>query len=262
MRVPEFTDPDRRVLVSVDMESYSSRTNVLQHRAQSALKLIMEDATAEIGLNRIDWIIQQGGDGELGILPRGVSERVVVTRLAPAVDRLVRNHNQGLDSGAKVRLRIAVHQGLVHLEGANGFPGAAVVHISRLIDAPELKAILRRASGADVALIISDSLYQDVVRQYHDLRPEQFARIDAHLPEKNFQATAWVFVPGEDAAKLASATTEATIGTSGAGRATAAPVSAPTQSFSNITTHGAAAFGNHNTIDAGAFRNPTPDSGR
>src|SRR5437016_1714687 len=118
------------------MENYSRRDNVLQHRAQAALARILDEATTELGLHRVNWMIQQGGDGELAILPTGTSERLVVTGLAPIVDRLLRQHNRGLSSEARVRLRIAVHQGLVHLDGANGFPSEAVVHVCRLADAP------------------------------------------------------------------------------------------------------------------------------
>ena len=67
-----------------DMENYSKRNNVLQHRAQLAFRRIMDDATTDVGLDRVDWLIQQGGDGELAILPAGASERTVAAKLANA----------------------------------------------------------------------------------------------------------------------------------------------------------------------------------
>ena len=79
--MPEFADPDRRVLVSVDMESYSGRDNVLQYRAQLAFQKIMKEACERLGFDRVNWRIQQGGDGELAILPAGASERAVVAEL-------------------------------------------------------------------------------------------------------------------------------------------------------------------------------------
>jgi hypothetical protein len=238
MRVAEFQEPHRRVVVAVDMESYSKRNNILQHRAQLAFREIMTEATTEVGLDRVDWVIQQGGDGELAILPPQTSERTVVARLAPVADRLLRAHNQGLTAEGKVRLRIAVHQGLVHLDGANGFPSAAVVHVCRLVDSPQLKAALRDHPGADVALIVSDELYQDVVQQYRDPRPEQFAKVSAEIPEKNFRTTAWIYLPGESPAAQTTARPEST--------PPAPPVGG--QTFSGITTHGAAQFGNGNNM--------------
>ncbi|WP_328478325.1 hypothetical protein [Actinoplanes sp. NBC_00393] len=234
-------DPHRRVLVAADMESYSRRNNVLQHRAQLAFRRIMDDATTAVGLNRVDWQIQQGGDGELAVLPAGTSERTVAARLAPVADQLLREHNQGLATEAKVRLRLAVHQGLVHLDGANGFPSDAVVHVCRLVDSPQLKQALRTFTGANVALIVSDSLYREVIEHYGDLRPDQFAQVRAEIPDKGFSAAAWIYVPGENAA---GAPTQA--------HSSPAPTTSPevpvSQSFSGITTHGPTQFGNHNTM--------------
>ncbi len=244
--MPEFVDPDRRLLVTADMEGYSKRTNILQHRAQAAFQKIMDDATAELGLERVNWLIQQGGDGELAILPPGTSERLVVTRLVPVVDRLLRLHNEGLATEARVRLRIAIHQGLVHLDGRNGFPSEAVVHVCRLVDAPELKAALHRFTGAGVALIVSDSMYREVVRHYPDLRPEQFAEVSAELPDKEFSAKAWIYVPGENAAAVADAVAEAPGPAQKPGQPTAAGGLGHT--YRDITTNGSASFGDNNTI--------------
>jgi hypothetical protein len=233
--VPEIQDPHRRVLVAADMESYSKRNNVLQHRAQAAFRRVMADATTAVGLDRVDWLIQQGGDGELAILPPGASERTVAARLAPVADRLLRELNQGLAPEAKVRLRLAVHQGLVHLDGANGFPSEAIVHVCRLVDSPQLKRALRDFPAANVALIVSDPVFHEVIEHYRDLRPDQFAEVRAEIPDKGFSATAWIHVPGENAATATPRPADAPAPTAG-------------QLFSGITTHGPAQFGNHNTM--------------
>lgn len=244
----DFAEPDRRLLLSADIESYSRRSNPLQHRAQTAFRDIMDGTAAEIGLSRVNWIIQQTGDGEVAILPPGTSERQIVTRLVPVIDRRLREYNQGLTAEARVRLRVAIHQGLVHLDGANGFPSDAVVHLCRLVDSPQLKAALRRFPGADVALIVSDSMYREVVRHYPDLRPEQFAEVSAEIPDKDFSAPAWIYVPGENAAAEAEASPRPP--------ADPMPAQAPaaTQTFSGITAYGPSAFGNGNTIQHGGTR--------
>jgi hypothetical protein len=241
--VAGISHPERRVVVSVDMESYSKRNNMLQHRAQSTFKQIMEDATKETGLARTDWLTQQAGDGELGILPSGTRERTVLG-LVLVLDRMLREHNQGLAPEARVRLRVAVHQGLVHLDGANGFPGQPVVDVSRLVDSPQLKEVLRAFPGANVALIVSDSIYREVVEQYSDLRPEQFAQVTASIPEKGFSTPAWIYVPGENAAARSASVDESPAPTM--------QPSAPSgsQVFNGINAYGPSAFGNHNTVHA------------
>jgi hypothetical protein len=255
------------------MESYSQRDNLLQYRAQQAFQQVVRQAAEELGLDRINWIIQQGGDGELAILPPGTSETTVVTRLTPTVDRLLREHNRGLAPQARVRLRVALHEGLVHLDGANGYPGEAVVTVSRLVDAPPLKAALRALPGANVALIVSDRIYQDVVRHYHDLRPERFREVSVCLPDKGFETQAWIFVPDEDVTTMDGLDGYPTApGGRGTGDATptrksaAAPPPPPTagggQVFGTVTTHGPAAFGNHNLV-TGADHGPVvEDRGR
>ncbi|MGY3516479.1 hypothetical protein ACVMYR_09220 [Micromonospora sp. PTRAS2] len=245
----DIADPSRHVVLTVDVERYSGRDNVLQWRVQQALPRIMQQAQEELGLCPDGWLVQPSGDGQLAILPQGTSERTVVTRLAPTVDRLLREHNHGLAPEARIRLRIGVHEGLVHLDGGNGFPGEAVVTVCRLVDSPQLKAALRRFPDAQVALIVSDRLYQDVVRHYGDLRPEHFLRVTASLPEKSFDAVAWIHLPGENAA---TATAEQPIPAATPDQP--APATAPHQSsaggqtFQHITAHGPAAFGNGNVV--------------
>ncbi|QLQ40482.1 hypothetical protein [Micromonospora robiginosa] len=250
------------------MESYSGRDNVLQYRAQMAFQKIMKHACEELGFDRVNWLIQQGGDGELAILPPGTSERAVVTRLTPVVDRLLREYNRGLAPEARVRLRIGIHEGLVHLDGANGYPGDAVVTVCRLIDSPQLKAALRRFAGAAVALILSDRIHQDIVRHYQDLRPEHFQRVAVHLPEKNFEAVAWIYVPGENAADAAmndgveaprsrdnpEADSDGAVGRTSPGPP---PQSSGGQSFHHITSHGVNAFGNGNVISTSGLTDNT-----
>jgi hypothetical protein len=239
-------DPHRRVLVAADLESYSRRNNVLQHDAQAVFRQLMEEAAAAAGLNRVDWVIQQGGDGELAVLPPGTSERTVAARLAPIVDHLLRAHNQRLAPAARIRLRLAVHQGLVHLDGANGFPSEAAVHVCRLVDSPQLKTALRAFPAANVALIVSDSLYREVITHYRDLRPDQFAEVVAEIPEKDFTATAWIYVPGENAATATLATAKPAQATP---ETQARPDPVPGGNvFSGITTHGPAQFGDRNTM--------------
>ncbi|MFI8803518.1 hypothetical protein [Micromonospora chalcea] len=252
-------DPDRRLLVAVDMESYSGRDNVLQYRAQLAFQKVMKAACEELGFDRVKWLVQQGGDGELAILPSGTSERTVVTRLAPVLDRLLREHNRGLSREARIRLRLGVHEGLVHLDGANGYPGDAVVAVCRLVDSPRLKATLRQFPDAAVALIVSDRIYEDIVRHYQDLRPEQFRRVVTRLPEKNFEAIAWIYVPGENVAAVdapAGGSMHASCDGSGeddgrddlpSSTATAGPGSG-SQVFQNIRSRGVNAYGNGNVI--------------
>ena len=263
--VNRVSDPARRLLLNVDVEQYSRRDNTLQWDVQQSLSRVIQQARDELGLDPAGWLVQPSGDGQLVILPPGTSERTIVSRLAPALDRLLREHNHRLSPEARIRLRIGVHEGLVHLDGANGYPGEAVVTVCRLVDAPQLRTALRRFPGAQVALIVSDRLYQDVVRHYRDLRPEHFLRVRASLPEKGFDDVAWIHVPGEDATgheperPPTDRTGVPAEAEQDSDRAAPPPPSpAGGQVFRDITTYGPAAFGNGNMVTTyGAADEPT-----
>jgi hypothetical protein len=241
----EPVHPRRCVLVAVDMERYSPRDNLRQYRAQQLFREVMAEAVASIGLDRDRWTTQQSGDGELAILPSDTSELTVVADFVPALDRILREHNRSLLPEAKVRLRVAMHQGLVHLNGANGFPGEAVVEVCRLLDAEPLRQALRTFPQASVALIVSRSVFSDVVRHgYRGLRPERFAQV--RVAVKHLAADAWISVPDEDVNAVAwdqppaAAPARPAAAEPGPADTGTAPA---TYQISGVTTHGPAVFG-------------------
>jgi hypothetical protein len=154
--------PERRIVMAADMERYSRRGNLMQVEAQRAFQYILREAAEASGFDRTTWTKQPAGDGEVAILPVDAREPVVLARLVPEIDRLLREYNRSRLPMAKVRLRIALGQGLVHIDGANGYPGSAVVDICRLLDAGPLKRALKAFGNAGVALIVSDGTYQEV----------------------------------------------------------------------------------------------------
>ncbi|MBO4164668.1 hypothetical protein [Micromonospora antibiotica] len=191
--------PERRLLVSVDMERYSRRSNLQQYEAQENFHTLLHAAATEVGLDRVAWTTQQAGDGELAILPRDVPESRVIGRFVPELNRRLRAFNSSRTAPAQIRLRVAVHQGLVHLDGANGFPGHAVVHVCRLCDATPVRQALAAFPDAGVALVVSTEMYRDVVCEYpEEMRPERFRRIEVEHPAKEFREPAWLYVVDED----------------------------------------------------------------
>jgi hypothetical protein len=265
MSTPRY--PDRRLLIAVDMERYGRRENLVQFQSQQIIREVLDEASNAIGLDRSLWTLQHGGDGELAILPAGIPEPTIIGEFVPDLDRRLRSRNRTLIPSAKVRLRIAVHQGLVHLDGAKGFPGEAVVDVCRLCDANPLKRALMAFPHAATALIVSDALYQDVVAQgYAGIRKERFKAIRVEHLDKDFRAPAWIHIPDEDVAQCrdldrgpgdpgtdidppGAPKKSGQRGTGGASprphtveRRTQAPVS-ETFNLDNVTNHGPTVFG-------------------
>lgn len=191
--------PERRLLIAVDMERYSRRGNRQQYEAQHAFQQLLHQAATAVGLNRVRWTTQQAGDGELAILPADVREPLLIGRFVPELNRMLRDYNSSRIPQARIRLRVSVHQGLVHLDGANGFPGHAVIEVCRLCEAKPLKQALAQFPEAAVGLIVSSDIYRDVVTEYpEELRPDRFRRVEVRHPDKEFREWAWICVVDED----------------------------------------------------------------
>lgn len=268
--MPGPSHPDRRMVVAVDMEHYSRQDNRRQYQSQQVFRRMVAEAAEGLGLDRGRWSTQPSGDGELAVLPRDVAEVTVVGDFAPLLDRLLRAHNRDLVPEARVRLRVAVHSGLVHLDGANGVPGEAVVTTCRLVDAPPLKRALAAFPEAAVGLIVSDRIFQEIVRQrYGRIRPDRFRRVPVRLPEKRFEHVAWISVPDEDVTALPGFDDAAPAEGAGPGDGTPERAgSRPTASagppeagasrfhFGTVTTYGPTAFGDHNQVSGSDHRGP------
>jgi hypothetical protein len=194
---------ERRLLISVDMERCSRRSNRQQYDAQQDFRRLLHEAARDVGLDRVAWSTRQAGDGELAVLPREVVEAGVVGRYVPELDRRLRAYNRDRVEAGRVRLRVAVHQGLVHLDGANGFPGDALVFVSRLGDADPVRAALAAFPDAGVALVVSAGVFRDMAAGGpEEMRPERFRRVRVSEPDKGFDEYAWLCVVDEDMSSL------------------------------------------------------------
>jgi hypothetical protein len=195
--MPLMPSPERRVLVAADMQRYSRHSNLDQYRSQKVFQEVMQQAANHACLHREAWITQPSGDGEFSVLPPGTAESTVISDFVPALEKLLREHNRTLIPEHRTKIRVALHTGLVHLDGANGIPGRGAIHVSRLVDAKPLKEALVRYPDAAVGLIVSDSIYHECVSErYEGIRPELFHKVQVDV--KEFSEIAWIYLPGED----------------------------------------------------------------
>ena len=183
----------RYLCLSVDAQGYSRRDDRGQAGLQRELVDLLDAAGAAVGLDRSTWHRQGSGDGELSLIPSTESETAVVQDLAVELTRRLAARNAGrLD---RLRLRMAADHGLARVE-ANGFAGATVVGVARMVDAQAVRAVLDEAGGAPLVQVLSDQLYRGIVEGGHAGSPEEFRMIT--LRNKEFHAQAWVRAPGAD----------------------------------------------------------------
>jgi hypothetical protein len=167
------------LVLAVDVEKYSTRDAREQLRAQTELQRILSTAAHDVGLDRSEWYEQVSGDGELVVLPEDVDVPVVVGEFTSTLEALLSEANGHVFGGTRqrLRLRVALHHGTL-TPGPFGPAGDAPIVVSRLLDARPLRRLLVEQQERDLALIVSHSLFQDVVRTgFCSLDPEDFRAV-------------------------------------------------------------------------------------
>ena len=163
-----------RLLLAVDVEKYSTRDARGQLRAQTDLRNILSLAAQNVGLDRSLWYEQVSGDGELAVLPEDVDVSLVVGDFTRQLETVLGEFNRARSGGRRLRLRVALHHGTL-TPGPFGPAGDAPIVVSRLLNAKPLRRVLADQQHRDVALIVSQTLYQDVVRTgFCSLDPQDF----------------------------------------------------------------------------------------
>jgi hypothetical protein len=174
--VQDFRSLSFRFLVAIDVEGFSQRHTAEQARTQDDLEQAMRQAVADAGLDIERWYRQPRGDGELAVLPEGADGLSLVADYPRKLASAVAEVNQSGKDGPRLRARMAIHHGAV-APGRFGPVGAAPVAISRLVDAEIVRQQLRRRGDLDIALIVSATVYNEVIQsRLHDLHPEAFRR--------------------------------------------------------------------------------------
>jgi hypothetical protein len=191
----------RRLCIAVDLEHYSQRSDAGQIEAQRAMSALLRRAGEHGALERALWLIQPQGDGELALLPPGIDEAYVITSLMQQVSSGLHEYNRFASHSARLRMRIAVHEGVTYVADS-GFAGDAINTVCRLRDAAEAKRALNAAAG-DVVLIVSARIYQDVIcgNDTYVLPPGEFRPVRIEMPDKGFRAEAYIYAGGQAAGK-------------------------------------------------------------
>ena len=194
-------NPVRRCLcLSIDVQGYGVNDDVRQRKIQSDLLDLLDCAAARAGLDRSRWNRQPQGDAELALIPADeLLDRVVgafILELAAALSR----SNAERDPVERMRLRLAFDDGPVDL-APNGFAGQAVVRVSRLVNARQLRQALNLADRADLAVLLSDGVYRDWIHSGRSLIRTGSCRRLA-VAEKEYVADAWLWLPAADVHRL------------------------------------------------------------
>lgn len=185
----------RKLCVAYDVESYSGRGTRGEYVAQQRLADTLELAFQDAGVPRDSLQIQEQGDGGIAFVPTGgsVDEPRLLVGLINSLRIRLSELNEDLVDQARVRLRVGLHEGVVH-RAPHGYVGPAVIEVCRLRDADEVRSALAD-SDAPMVAAVADTLYRDVLsHSYHGLPASAFIPVDVRV--KSFTGRAWVYLPG------------------------------------------------------------------
>jgi hypothetical protein len=176
--IAEFTRPDRDDDIRMFM--------------REELYRILERSFDGSGIPWTACFREDRGDGVLVVVPPGIAATGIIDPLPERLRGLIRRHNHVSSAAAHIQLRVAAHLGPVDHDG-HGFIGSDVDFLFRMLDARPLKHALA-STGADLALIVSDYVYCNVVSRHPSLvSPAAFRPIRFQV--KYTRARAWTYVP-------------------------------------------------------------------
>ena len=191
---------ERRTLAAIlaaDVVGYSRRRNDETEELQRDLVEVLGRARRAAGIRDAEVSPQPQGDGQFTVLPVGIDESAVIPALLGELGERLAERDRGRPAERAMRLRVALHRGLVK-EGANGWIGDAPIAVHRILDSEPLREAVRSHPAATYALGVPDVLYRDVL--VHAVRPPlagDFRAMVVDLPAKNFVERGWLYVgPG------------------------------------------------------------------
>ncbi len=184
-----------RTMLAVDVSGFGARGLSDQQAIRHGLYRALRDAFVECGIGWTeDWdgtYHEDRGDGLFVLVPAGVPNSRVVSALPHALVGQLRRYNAMFRPQAGIRLRAAITAGEV-LNDGNGVMGDGLVLAFRLLECAPLREELKQRPG-ELALIVSDRFYRDVVRDDPGCDPDSYRRVPVDV--KEVHDAAWIARP-------------------------------------------------------------------
>jgi hypothetical protein len=185
-----------RTICTVDIVGYGgmNRTRENLGTLRAGMYDSVMGAFAEADIPWEDCFRQDGGDSILVLVDGKVPKGAFAGKLLRALRAALCAHNEKHDPEEQIKLRLALHAGEVTYDD-HGVNGPAIIHASRLRDAPRLKEALADSSGS-LAVIASEWFYGEVIRHKPDYEPKAYRRVPVDVKETN--DFGWIRLPGHE----------------------------------------------------------------
>ncbi|MEV6843932.1 CATRA conflict system CASPASE/TPR repeat-associated protein [Actinoplanes sp. NPDC051411] len=191
---PLLTDlVETRLGFGVDVIGYSKRPAPLKSEVQQRVAGLIGQVLDDVGLRLDETDRQDAGDGLMVVMPAKVELHRALPRLLFGWRNRLAVDNQAHRD--RLRLRVSASVG-PFARSALGFSGDTIIEIGRMLDSPPLRRTMVDRPELDVAALVSERLYQDVVGEgWPELAPEQFEHLEVEV--KDFRRRAWLWT-GDD----------------------------------------------------------------
>lgn len=192
--------PHYRVIVALDIERSTSRTDPVKAELRRKLYELFDRALCAAGIHEQhrDPFVDRG-DGVLALVyPVDKVPKVLLLSTAiPALNQLLTDYNTNVPAEGRperlLRIRAVVHAGEVNYD-ANGCFGEALDLAFRLLDAAKVKKALKEATGSMV-LVVSEDIHRCVVRHgYQGIDQGTFHQL-VHVQVAEHRYPGWIQIP-------------------------------------------------------------------
>jgi len=193
-----------RLCLVTDIASYSGRTVPERADAEHRLARVQHFALARARAYRVQPLPRQDrGDGQLLLLPPLLDPTTAIPALVAGLRHALHMANSDPGLFSRLRVRVSMAQGAIQQRGPLGWRGDAPIVACRLNEAEPLKEALARHADADLAFIVPDDLYRDVIRHdFGSLRSAEFTKVTISV--KEYTGTAWMYLPASGPVKEAA----------------------------------------------------------
>jgi class 3 adenylate cyclase len=181
-------------MLAVDIAEFTraDRDDEIQLHLRTCLYGLLREALGRSGMSWDQGQHEDRGDGAVMIFSPDQAAQPIVDAFPDRLRCLIRRHNRFSCEPVRMQLRVAVHVGPVYRD-EHGFAGDDVTYLCRMLDAQPLRRALTD-SGGELAFIISDYVYEKLVRRRQSLADQRsFQRVRTQV--KRTLVHGWIFLP-------------------------------------------------------------------
>lgn len=183
--------PTHRSILAFDIEGFSEpyRDDPARVGVRAGFYRVVREAFHAAGLVWADTRHDDRGDGAVVLISPLVPKVLLIDPLLVCLRATLTEYNRTAELAERIRLRCAVHAGEVS-DDEYGMSGIDLILAFRMLDSVELRASLER-SAANLAVIVSDVIYQAVVRHgYRDIDPATYHPVPIQVKKNRIHA--WI----------------------------------------------------------------------